>query len=211
MNAYAQWPTLMYEFEWDQHAAHKDQLNRICHELEDKKYNSIVAPDAKRGLYESGFGFVTVDDPSVQAWREWVEGCFFKAAAAANKEYWPVGAGIDIDIHESWCHITRDGGYHDTHIHPNSSWSCIYYLDIGDSDVDSRNGINRFYNPTYNMYLDAGTAWMSACNTVDVMPRAGMLFVFPSYIPHSALRYQGDKERVILSCNCRIKWAEQSA
>lgn len=204
------WPVIMYDFQWAQHQKYKQQLKQVCQDLESKNSQSNVAPSAKRGLYESGFDFVTVPDPAVEALSHWIKDCLFKSAANANREYWPAGANINIEIHESWCHITRDGGYHDMHTHPGSSWSAIYYLDTGDMDAASKNGLNRFFCPYNNMYIDAGTAWTSRNTSIDITAQEGMLIVFPSFIQHNALTYCGEKERYVISVNSKVSLANLS-
>ena len=204
------WPVIMYDFQWAQHQKYKQQLKQVCQDLESKNSQSNVAPSAKRGLYESGFDFVTVPDPAVEALSHWIKDCLFKSAANANREYWPAGANINIEIHESWCHITRDGGYHDMHTHPGSSWSAIYYLDTGDMDAASKNGLNRFFCPYNNMYIDAGTAWTSRNTSIDITAQEGMLIVFPSFIQHNALTYRGEKERYVISVNSKVSVANLS-
>jgi len=204
------WPVIMYDFQWAQHQKYKQQLKQVCQDLESKNSQSNVAPSAKRGLYESGFDFVTVPDPAVVALSHWIKDCLFKSAANANREYWPAGANINIEIHESWCHITRDGGYHDMHTHPGSSWSAIYYLDTGDMDAASKNGLNRFFCPYNNMYIDAGTAWTSRNTSIDITAQEGMLIVFPSFIQHNALTYRGEKERYVISVNSKVSLANMS-
>ena len=204
------WPVIMYDFQWAQHQKYKQQLKQVCQDLESKNSQSNVAPSAKRGLYESGFDFVTVPDPAVVALSHWIKDCLFKSAANANREYWPAGANINIEIHESWCHITRDGGYHDMHTHPGSSWSAIYYLDTGNMDAASKNGLNRFFCPYNNMYIDAGTAWTSRNTSIDITAQEGMLIVFPSFVQHNALTYRGEKERYVISVNSKVTLANMS-
>ena len=204
------WPVIMYDFQWAQHQKYKQQLKQVCQDLESKNSQSNVAPSAKRGLYESGFDFVTTPDPAVEALSHWIKDCLFKSAANANREYWPAGVNINIEIHESWCHITRDGGYHDMHTHPGSSWSAIYYLDTGDMDAATKNGLNRFFCPYNNMYIDAGTAWTSRNTSIDITAQEGMLIVFPSFIQHNALTYRGEKERYVISVNSKVSLANMS-
>jgi len=204
------WPVLMYDFQWAEHDRYRSDLLKVCYEQQAANRTSGVAPDAKRGLYESGFDFITIPDPAVEVFSHWVKNCFFQAAAAANARYWPKGMNVSVEIHESWCHITQDGGYHDMHVHPNSSWSAIYYLETGDTDVSTKNGVNRFYNPNNSMYLDAGTAWVTANTSIDMAAEAGMMVVFPSWVPHSAVQYRGDRDRVVIAANCRIERADMT-
>ena len=63
-----------------------------------------------------------------------------------------------IRASDSWYHITKDKGYHDCHTHSFSPWCGIFYVDKGDSDSESRNGINRFYNNNnFNIVASAHT------------------------------------------------------
>jgi uncharacterized protein (TIGR02466 family) len=204
MQAIPIWPVTMFYFVWAEHNTHADTLKSVCQVLEQHNQVSNVATSIKHNLYESAFNFVETPNASVEAWSHWAKDCIFKSAARVNSGLWPAGASIDVELHESWCHITRDGGYHDSHVHPGSSWSCIYYLDPGDTDIESKNGVNRFYNPNNSMYVDAGTQYMSQSNSIDVSPQSGMLIVFPSWIPHSALCYRGQSDRYVLSANSQI-------
>lgn len=201
------WPVMMYDFQWPEHEQYQQDLKQVCRDLEQSNSHSGVAPDAKRGLYESRFDFCDQQHPAVQAWTAWCKQCVFEAAVHSSGPHWPKGASVIVEFHESWCHITRDGGYHDVHIHPNSSWSAIYYLDCGDMSMPTRNGINRFFRPYNTSYTDGGQAWMTANTTIDIAAEPGQLIVFPSWIQHSALPYHGEQERYILSFNSRIRLA----
>jgi len=69
------------------------------------------------------------------------------------------------------------------------------------------NGVTRFYGPytqyQAGAYMDMGNAYLQS-NHVDIQPEAGMLVIFPSYLPHKAMAYQGDKDRIIISFNVQI-------
>jgi hypothetical protein len=39
---------------------------------------------------------------------------------------------------------------------------------------------------------------------MDIQPEEGMLVIFPSYLPHKAMAYEGDKDRIIISFNVQI-------
>lgn len=201
------WPTMFYSFDWPEHSKYAKELKAVCHDLETQQRNSNVSADIKHNLYESTFDFVTHPSPAVTEWSHWVKNCMFQASYDANKRNWPDKLNVQIELHESWCHITRDGGYHDMHVHPNSTWSCIYYLDCGDMSPTSKNGVNRFYNPNHTMYSDVGSRYISKDNSIDIVASPGMLVIFPSWIQHSAVPYHGKNNRYILSANCRVNLA----
>jgi len=105
---------------------------------------------------------------------------------------------------ESWYHITKNKGFHDIHTHPFSSWCGIFYVDIGDCDVKTQNGINRFYNPNnFIMHNILGNEYIGH-TSYDVNPEDGKLLIFPGHLAHSALPYYGKKDRIVISFNCQI-------
>lgn len=194
----------MYQFTWDQHRQYHDTLMAVCQAQQRQNRTSGVATSIKQGLYESDFDFFLIQDAAVQALLQWSRTCVFEAAKHANGARWSPGAKIGVNIHESWCHITTRGGYHDMHIHPNSSWSAIYYVQAGQSDVSTRSGLNRFYSPWNTNYSDIGTRYCSEVSSIDIPPLDGNLVVFPSWIPHAATPYHGESPRVIIAFNCKF-------
>ena len=107
---------------------------------------------------------------------------------------------------ESWFHITNDGGYHDAHVHNKCSWCGIYYLQAGEctptDESGPGNGINRLYSPlpSGGAYIDYGNQYRTM-NQADIVPRDGLLLLFPSYLLHSALAYRGQRDRIAISFN----------
>jgi len=204
MQTLTPWAINLYYFQWDDHSTHCCRLREICDQQQATGVSSGISENIKHNLYESRFDFAEIQDSAVESWCQWIKDCVFQAAAQANRGLWRAGDEMMVDIHESWCHVTQDRGYHDMHIHPRSSWSGIYYLDIGDMQPNTKNGVNRFYSPWSPMYTDAGSAWISQNTSIDVNAQPGMLIVFPSFLHHSAMPYQGSRPRYILSFNSRI-------
>lgn len=204
------WPILTYRFDWDEHSFYQPGLKKLCDDLSETQRTSNIADGSKSRLYESPFNFAHADDPAVRAWTDWIKKCVFEAARKASGTEWPPGINLMLELHESWCHVTENGGFHDRHMHPNSCWSGIYYLDCADMRAGTINGVNRFYRPWDTAYLDAGTVW-TRNNYVDIQASAGMLYLFPSWIDHAALPYFGERKRYVLSFNCQIKLIKPAA
>ena len=51
--------------------------------------------------------------------------------------------------------------------------------------------------------MDFGSAYLQQAHT-DVLPRAGQLVVFPAWLPHQAMPYQGQRDRLIVSFNASV-------
>ncbi len=157
-----------------------------------------------------------VDLPEFRALIEFIAASLQTTAQQANAGMWPSGRhGLQLDFIGVWFQIQNGGSFHDIHTHGNCSWSGVYYVQIDplerrSADVQncSLNGATRFYSPMFPLlggaYMDRGNAWLQNA-TLDVVPREGELVVFPSSLPHKALPYAGDRDRIIVSFNAQIR------
>ena len=84
----------------------------------------------------------------------------------------------DITYKESWYHVTKTNGMHESHIHPGCSWCGIYYLQSGDGD----SGHTVFENPTRSTYVDRGNLYLNNISTIRVKAEDGKLIFFPSFL-----------------------------
>jgi hypothetical protein len=139
-------------------------------------------------------------------------------AAAANAGFWPQDAGgapgLQIALNGIWFQISNHGVHHDIHTHGNCSWSGVYCLQVDDEVTrqahpvfGSLNGITRFYGPHFQQmggaYADFGNAYLQQAHA-DFAPQPGQLIVFPSWLAHQAMPYQGQLDRVIVSFNASV-------
>jgi len=204
------WSTSIFTVLNPDHEALKEALLAYVYAYREQQQQAIaseVAPTAKHQLFESRLDLLDDLDPTLQSLRATLESLVSEVATALNQPYWPEGAEGQAIITESWCHITTNGGYHDAHSHPNCSWCGIYYVDVGESDLSQRNGVNRFYDPRHcaDHYLDAGSQYLNGTGVWDFEPLEGQIIIFPSYLKHSALPYFGNKDRVVIAFNTMIE------
>jgi len=187
----------------------KDSLKALIYadtNTSEMAVKSEVATNAKGNLQESELDFLIRDDANIQTLNVFLTDLINTVATEVNTGFWPQGAEAETLIIESWYHVTKNGGFHDAHSHPNCSWCGIYYLDIGNANFESRNGLNRFYDPRVNAdhYLDAGSQYLNSTGIWDIEPVEGQVVIFPSYLKHSALPYFGDKDRIVIAFNARV-------
>lgn len=168
--------------------------------------DSRVAISAKNNLIESQFNFLNASSDGVDTLRHYLEELTLTIAAEENKNCWAADINAQSVITESWFHITQNGGYHDAHNHPNCSWCGIYMLDSGQSSLENRSGVNRFYDPRQNAnhYVDAGSQYLDASGIWDVALQSGEIIIFPSYLKHAALPYFGSDDRIAIAFNAQI-------
>ena len=212
------WPTTLFMSDWPSQAQRGQAV--VAHlkqqaEGFDKPIASGVATSAKSamGLVESPLNlFPSATDPDLKALVDWIDGCVRAAVSKVNGGNVPPER-LEVEFTESWFHITNHGGFHDAHVHGGCSWCGIFYLASGDPDTvpadgaaTAGNGINRFYNPVKSggLQADFGNRYLRS-NYLDVQPMDGRLILFPSYLLHSALPYQGVSDRVVLAFNTRTR------
>jgi hypothetical protein len=125
---------------------------------------------------------------------------------------------LRVDIEGMWFQCSRAGAFHDVHTHGNCSWSSAYIVQIDEPEqraahpvYGAANGVTRLYGPSFQAlggaYVDLGNAYLQP-PSVDIEPLAGQLLLFPSWLAHQAMPYDGDKERVIISFNASVHGAE---
>lgn len=100
----------------------------------------------------------------------------------------PRGYALDV-----WGNILRAEGHQDGHIH-NLGWlSGVYYVEMPDvlrEDDPAHEGWIEFNHPGYGI-PDRGTATVH-----QVCPRPGMIVLFPSYVWHRTVPFEGAGERI---------------
>ncbi len=131
---------------------------------------------------------------------------------AANVGAWPAcGMALQVAIEGMWFQVSQRGAFHDVHTHGNCSWSGVYCVQIDPVEhrathpvYGAANGVTRFYGPPFGhlagAHVDLGNAYLQPPH-VDIQSLPGQLLLFPSWLAHQALPYDGATERVIISFN----------
>lgn len=104
----------------------------------------------------------------------------------------------------AWATICRAGTYHAPHSHPDSAWSGVYYVNPGDCCPDHPlSGVLEFLDP--RAAVDAVTAPGDPYGEpFRVLPQAGLLVVFPSWLYHWVHPYRGSEPRIAVSFNATL-------
>lgn len=205
------WPTMLFLRRWREYPTHAPGL--IEHLLglrgrEEVNIASGVAVSSKpeAGLFESRMDlFDNPQQPDLRALVEFISDSLRQAISLANDRRAPPSS-IEVDYVDAWFHVTNEGGYHDAHYHGGCSWCGIFYVQAGDAPTaqptHAPNGVNRFYSPFVvgGMLDDFGSSYLRN-NLLDIPPRDGQLVIFPSFLLHSALPYQGATDRIVIAFN----------
>lgn len=160
-------------------------------------------------LFESNFRLFDWPQESVQRLREFCWRNLYRAIRELN--------GYDLDmlqrLHiacEAWFHVTRKGGYFGPHNHPLHSWSGVYCVSHGSDDPQSDSGKLNMINPhaTNTMYIDMGSAKFKEPYSMGhrmLRLEPGDLVLFPSWVLHEVVPFEGEEPRITVAFNARFK------
>ena len=101
-----------------------------------------------------------------------------------------------------WSIINPSNAYNSRHNHPNNLLSSAYY-----AKVPKNSGTINFYDPRpAAAYLNARPRKINLINgeTYTIVPKEGLLVLFPSYLQHDVEPNLSNEERVILSFNLNL-------
>ena len=107
---------------------------------------------------------------------------------------------MSLKVTQSWVNLSEKGTMHNTHTHPNSIFSGIFYF-----YTDQKSPQVYFYRESPNNYhYDGGTSLYTS-NVMAFRPPVGSLLIFPSNLPHSVGLNESDEPRISLSFNTFAK------
>lgn len=110
---------------------------------------------------------------------------------------------------EAWANVNGPGDSNATHYHPGAFWSGSYYVnDGGCADnptlggefemLDPRGPAPMMHAPTLKF---SGEDGQSAGSAETILPRPGLMFLFPSFLLHSVRPYRGTGLRISIAFN----------
>lgn len=205
------WPTPILVRRFDKAEDVNAELLRLF-------YGELQAKGGLKGtVYSSSDDILQrYQSPALQALFGFISNAVFEAASAMNGPIWQqIGVrNLQMRVVGAWFQIQNRFGFHDIHNHGNCSWSGVYYVQLDPAErrqqhlvLGALNGITRFYAQHLNLlggaHMDMGNAYMQQ-STFDVTPEEGVLVVFPSWLLHKAMPYDGERDRVIISFNAQV-------
>lgn len=180
-----------------------------------------------RGARQEAF-FASTDDllrrVDLPEWHEFLKfliRCVRDTVTLANRSAWPApSVDLTIAIEGMWFQCANRGAFHDLHTHGNCSWSGVYVVQVDEPAsraahpvYGAANGVTRLYGPSFAAlaggHADLGNAYLQPPH-IDIEPVPGQLVLFPSWLAHQALPYDGDSERIIISLNASVHAQNQS-
>jgi uncharacterized protein (TIGR02466 family) len=135
--------------------------------------------------------------PEVKEIGAWIMDCVLRVVEASTHPERYRGKISAV----GWASVCRTGNYNAPHIHPESAWSGVYYVDAGDPDgtipsnsclelLDPRSAAGGVHTP--------GDPFG---HPVRIAPVAGLLILFPGWLTHWVHPHSGRRERIAISFN----------
>lgn len=202
----------------DAHMSDCDGLNRELRDLfvqraaEGERYsNDEPRVRRNKSLFESRFDLFDWPDSCVQRLNEFCMKNLYRAIQELNGYTVETLQNMHMAV-ESWFHLTHQGGYFGAHNHPLHSWSGVYCVKHDGDDPASDSGKLTFINPNIagTMYIDTASArFKRPYSMAPIMLRLvpGQLVLFPSWLLHEVMPYEGDSERITVAFNAKFKYA----
>ena len=111
---------------------------------------------------------------------------------------------LDFYITQSWLNVTKPGGYHHEHFHPNSIISGVFYISTEEDDKITFTDPNaklkeliKFEPKEFNIWNSGSWFFPSVTNE---------LMLFPSWLEHKVdVNGNATKDRISLSFNTFVK------
>ena len=151
---------------------------------------------SNRGGWQSGDNIFAWEQPELKIVHDYM----MKAVQLSTDQIEGLSRKFDYQFKiYGWANVNRAGDYNVHHIHPGSTWSCVYYVDAGDDDSEQGSGFIEMHEPN----VAATMAFFPSVrpDRVSIRPVSGMLLVFPSYLLHSVQPYAGERSRISIAAN----------
>ena len=105
----------------------------------------------------------------------------------------------------AWANVNSDGHGNAAHHHPGCFWSCVYWVqagaagDGGEFEIQDPRGILPGFIAPDLRYALPGC--LSAGGSDFIVPAAGTLLLFPSWLVHAVRPFRGTQPRISVAIN----------
>lgn len=155
------------------------------------------------GGWHSPMGFVLRRDPPIPQLMQRIQVFVGEVTKAMMK---PGRYRFSVD---GWANVLRKGGYNTVHVHPNSTWSGVYYVTGNPPPADGEG------SPDHSgkiEFLDPRPGASAAYTVDNVMqrqtmlnPDPGTMILFPSWLQHQVHPYFGPEVRISIAFNVLVQ------
>lgn len=191
------WPTLFLQMTLPGH----ERANPVLHEhllSQDAESRGLTTRYLEQDLFRKGH-------PALEWLRQCAERAVMDFAAEAGLDYRP-----EVDL-QAWANVNRQGDYHNLHNHPHSWLSGTYYVAMPDQSgaVRHRDDLNpgaiSYFDPRAQANMGAVRGDGEFEPEVRLLPKAGELYLWPSFLHHLVHPNLVEAPRISISFNAVLK------
>ena len=107
--------------------------------------------------------------------------------------------------HKQWINVNPTGAYNQTHTHPQSDYSIVYYLKNDDVPIRFNHPESHAAYNTIAFLHKKVEEQLLIAPQVKISPQPGDLYIFPAYLPHSVDENTTPNDRVTVAWNVSLK------
>jgi uncharacterized protein (TIGR02466 family) len=175
-----------------------DELNReLLAAIRTRMDRSVGVEGSNRGGWHSDDNLVSWEEPCVRE--------LFRQVQEMSTVFVDEIMLLPADTYRfdwrfsAWCVVNRRGDYNVPHNHPSSSWSGVYYVAAEPPPPGKPHaGCIEFQDPRTGIAA-ARPAAMYGHTWHQVVPRPGLMLMFPGWMTHFVHPYEGQTDRVVIS------------
>tara|TARA_B100000945_G_C20188656_1_gene505841 strand:+ start:38 stop:739 length:702 start_codon:yes stop_codon:yes gene_type:complete len=101
---------------------------------------------------------------------------------------------------QSWVAVNGKGASHHSHIHPNTVFSCVYYVQAESGDFQIKMPLSRIQEG-YGFSYKILQSNIFNSRTYNAKVKTGDIVIFPGWCEHKALPNEHEAPRIILGTN----------
>ena len=184
------WPTEIYAF--SNRNIDNDKINKII--LKKEKTESGRTLSNMGGWQSQGD---LINEDSFSEIKNFLNECFLSIKENLYRE------NVRVSLTEGWANVNKKGNSNAIHIHPNSHWSCVYYV------TKTFKSPIYFVDPRVRAQMFAPYDLLNEKHKYygNIGPEQGMpgdAFFFPSWLEHGVFANSTDNPRISISCNYSV-------
>ena len=111
---------------------------------------------------------------------------------------------LDFYITQSWLNVTKPGGYHHEHFHPNSIISGVFY--VSTEEDDNITFVSRMKHKKEVIKIEPKVSNTWNCTSCNFFVNTNDLILFPSWLNHRVgINKKATKDRISISFNVFVR------